>query len=42
LEAQVDSLKAVIEDLKTEASFFDRTAAEAAVSLPVMFAFVIL
>lgn len=33
LESQVDSLKAVIEDLKTEASFFDRTAAEAAEGL---------
>ncbi|KAJ8427569.1 hypothetical protein Cgig2_021714 [Carnegiea gigantea] len=33
LESQVDSLKAVIEDLKTEASFFDRTAAEAACSV---------
>ncbi|KAL9239465.1 hypothetical protein vseg_013784 [Gypsophila vaccaria] len=29
LDSQVNSLKAVIEDLKTEASFFDRTAADA-------------
>ncbi|KAK9748144.1 hypothetical protein RND81_02G038900 [Saponaria officinalis] len=33
LDSQVDSLRAVIEDLKTEASFFDRTAADAAEGL---------
>ena len=33
LESQVESLKAVMKDLKAEASFFDATAAEAAVSL---------
>lgn len=33
LESQVDSLKAVVQDLKVVASFFDATAAEAAVSL---------
>lgn len=32
LKSQVDSLKAVIKDLKAEASFFDRTAAESVVS----------
>ncbi|XP_043687370.1 RNA polymerase II subunit 5-mediating protein homolog isoform X2 [Telopea speciosissima] len=33
LQEQVDSLKAMIEDLKTEASFFDATAIEAAEGL---------
>ncbi|XP_057954433.1 uncharacterized protein LOC131148614 isoform X2 [Malania oleifera] len=33
LESHVDSLKAVMEDLKAEASFFDTTAAEAAEGL---------
>lgn len=32
LETHVDSLKSMIEDLETEALFFDRTASEAAVS----------
>lgn len=31
LISQVDSLNAMVEDLKAEASFFDATAAEAAV-----------
>ncbi|KAK2992560.1 hypothetical protein RJ640_022753 [Escallonia rubra] len=34
LESQVESLKAVMDDLKAEASFFDATAAEAAVMAP--------
>lgn len=33
LDSQVDSLKAMMDDLKAEASFFDATASEAAVSL---------
>ncbi|XP_074277841.1 uncharacterized protein LOC141601445 isoform X2 [Silene latifolia] len=33
LDSEVDSLKSVIEDLKTEASFFDKTAEEAAEGL---------
>ncbi|XP_010052068.2 RNA polymerase II subunit 5-mediating protein homolog [Eucalyptus grandis] len=33
LETHVDSLKSIIEDLKTEASFFDKTASEAAEGL---------
>lgn len=37
LEAQVESLKAVMQDLKAEASFFDSTAAEVSVSVPVIF-----
>lgn len=32
LESQVDSLKAMMKDLKAEVSFFDATAAEAVVS----------
>ena len=32
LESQVDSLKAMVKDLEAEASFFDNTASEAAVS----------
>ena len=31
LDSQVDSLKAMLQDLKAEASFFNATAAEAAV-----------
>lgn len=33
LQSQMDSIKAVMQDLKAEASFFDATASEAAVSL---------
>ena len=36
LESQVESLKAVTQDLKAEASFFDATATEAAVSLSIL------
>ena len=32
LESQIDSLKAMMKDLKAQASFFDDTAAEGAVS----------
>lgn len=32
LESQIESLKAVMQNLKAEASFFDATAAESAVS----------
>lgn len=35
LDSQVDSLKAMMDDLKAEASFFDATASEAAVSLAI-------
>ena len=35
LESQVESLKAVMQDLKAEASFFDATATEVAVSLSI-------
>lgn len=40
LESQVESLKAIMLDLKTEASFFDSTASEAAVSIEFFFYFV--
>lgn len=33
LESQVESLKAIMRDLKAETSFFDSTASEAAVRL---------
>lgn len=33
LESQVNSLKAMMEDLRAEASFFDATASEAAVCI---------
>lgn len=33
LESQVKSIKAVMQDLKAQASYFDATAAEVAVSL---------
>ena len=36
LESQVESLKAVMHDIKAEASFFDATAAEVAVSLSIL------
>lgn len=35
LDSQVDSLKAMMDDLKAQASFFDATASEAAVSLEI-------
>lgn len=34
LESQIETLNAIIKDLKFEASFFDETATEAAVSSP--------
>lgn len=37
LESQIENLNAVIKDLKYEASFFDETATEAAVSLYLFF-----
>lgn len=42
LESQVESLNAVMQDLKAEASFFDATASEAAVSLNFLFTFYIM
>lgn len=36
LESQADSLKAMMKDLQAEASFFDATASEAAVSFVVV------
>ena len=35
LDSQVDSLKAMMDNLKAEASFFDATASEAEVSLAI-------
>ena len=32
IESQIESLNAIMEDLKLEASFFDKTASESAVS----------
>lgn len=37
LDSQVDSFKAMMKDLQAEASFFNTTASEAAVSLTVLF-----
>lgn len=37
MESQVDDIKAMIQDLKAEASFFDATASEVTVSLSHLF-----